>query len=1268
MNKPTLPALIFALLCLLVNSIQAQDPVSQFAVVTTRGCAPLTTELVNNSQNADSFLWLFDGGMPATSTLSDPTVTFETPGNYPVTLIAENDNGSDTSTFSITVYNPPPVADFRFDKNGLEFSFENLSEGGSFYVWEFGDGNTSTAINPTHTYENEGVYMVRLTVINDCDSDTNTDVVVISNQVNIPAFTANDQIPDAATNFLPGVNLGYFPPWQDTQLADIAAGNEEEGVEGVGVKTIRPLLTDAFLEEWGYDIRIDTYEHYHKIGLKDNTMIIGFPSNENRDSTFYCDEHQSEMFANLYEPIWDNGENGTPVNDDNPLALYLWRMVHLYGSDIKFYEVWNEPGFDYTFVTGYLDPGFEGNWWENNPDPCDYKLRAPIFHYIRTLRICYEVIKTIQPEAHIALGSVGYPSFMDAILRNTDNPTDGSPTSEYPLGGGAYFDVATIHSYPHFDGSVKFWNEQTQSFDYERHTDKAAEGIERTKNLYQNVLANYGYDDNTYPAKKWIITEIAVPRKQFGDFFGSDELQINYMIKSYVTCVKNDIEAMHVYDMAESHFYDDAISEFQLMGLFQRLFGIWPYEQIKNQQATAYKTTSDLLYGSTYAPQKEAELNLPDDIKGAAFLDKNGHYTYVLWAATTIDMSEEAAATYSFPASFNISNLEEKNWDFSDTEIINIIHGNNIELTGRPIFLTDKNNRVPILPTADFSILSQEGCVPMVVQFSDLSTTNTTEWNWSFPNGNPTTSTEQHPTVTYETPGTYSVTLAIGNTSGMDTITKTNLIIVNDVLPTSDFNLNINEQVVSFVDASENALNYDWDFGDGRISTEPNPTNIYDIDGFYDVTLITFNGCGSDTMVQTIIINPDNTLPYPDFTADTLSGCGPLTVQFSDLSTPNTTGWFWQFQGGTPNNSTEQNPVIVFENPGSYFVSLIASTNAGSRTEFKENFVTVTGDAPEAIYTFATDAMNLFAFNNSINADNYLWDFGDGNTSTEVNPSHVYQGGGIYDLSLIAYNECGSDTLTNTITISEIPVAGFEPSTTTACIGDTIFLISQSSGNTENWNWNFPNGTPTTSTAANPFVTYNNAGSYDVELIVSNGSGNDTLLQENIITIANEPQAGFNFNTDELTASFLNASLHSNDFHWDFGDGNTSMDVAPVHTYEEAGMYTVTLTVQNACDTVQISENLEVISTGIALPPQVHHWSVFPNPTDGIFSIQLESQPSPFLEIHLYDVLGRSVLSKKVDFQNGRLDYKLDVALMKGAYILVVETEEVWVSERILVW
>jgi len=240
-------------------------------------------------------------------------------------------------------------------------------------------------------------------------------------------YTANDVIAPYEGFYHPGINLGYYGPnWDDNQLADLSAGNETVDVPGVGIKSLRGSLPEGLGLTFTYDIWINKYNYNNAVGTTDNLLFLGFASDAHKDTVDYCSSNdiQTDMFANLYEPIWDNGENGTPVNDENYYALYVYEVVSRLKDHVKFWEIWNEPGFDFSGAKGFLEPGQPGNWWENNPDPCDYKLRAPIFNYIRTLRISYEVIKSIAPDDYVCVAGLGHDSFLDAILRNTDNPDE----------------------------------------------------------------------------------------------------------------------------------------------------------------------------------------------------------------------------------------------------------------------------------------------------------------------------------------------------------------------------------------------------------------------------------------------------------------------------------------------------------------------------------------------------------------------------------------------------------------------------------------------------------------------------------------------------------------------------------------------------------------------------------------------------------------------------------------------------------------------------
>ena len=541
-----------------------------------------------------------------------------------------------------------------------------------------------------------------------------------------PNYTANDVIKPYDGVFRAGVNFDIYPGFSDQDLASLAAGVDNVGVAGVGVKALRPSLPESFLEQYGYDIRLDAFKFYDSLGLKDNTLIVGFPSEVHRDPTFYCPTEQSTVFKNMYEPIWDNGENGTPVNDNNYMALYVWKLVQKYGKYIKFYEIWNEPGFDFTGNLGWREPGDPaGNWWDRNPAPCEYKLRAPIQNYIRILRIAYEVIKTADPNAYVTTSGLGYASFMDAILRNTDNPDNGKVTAQYPFGAGAYIDGIGYHSYPHFDDALRNYNVQRGAFDYYRHSDAAGIDPARTKELYDKVLRKYGYDGIKYPKKNYIITEANLPRKQFGDYIGSSEAQKNWIIKAYINCVQNDIWQMHIFKIAEETTYDGAGREFDVMGLYQKFDANNRYGAIVNDEGIAYATTSKILFNKKYDAGKTASMNLPSTIGGGAFKGSDGKYTYVIWAKTTVDLSEAASAVYSFPNGITSATLTRQNWDWFKTKFIGTASTQNIALNATPIFLTEGS--VVDVCTNDIQPPTFSNC-PQDIQLNTAGTSVNATW------------------------------------------------------------------------------------------------------------------------------------------------------------------------------------------------------------------------------------------------------------------------------------------------------------------------------------------------------------------------------------------------------------------------------------------------------------------------------------------------------------------------------------------------------------
>lgn len=520
-----------------------------------------------------------------------------------------------------------------------------------------------------------------------------------------PSFTAKDTIPPYDYDFGFGVNMGAYQGWTDDQLANIAVGNTEMGIEGVGINALRLSLPENFVEEWGYDIRKDVFEHYSHLGSKDNVVFVGFPKDAHRDKTNYCPNGPSLVFDQLYEPIWDDGENGTPVNEENHYAVYLYHLVHMYKDHVRIWQIWNEPDFSFTY-DAVREPGDPvGSWWDENPKPCDYALQAPVFHYIRMLRISYEVIKSIDSNAYVSVGGLGYPSFLDAIMRNTDNPDKGQATEDYPLKGGAYFDVLSYHSYPHIDGSLRYWDNDIEGFAYNRHSDEAVKGVFTRKYDLEDVLFSYGYDGETYPEKLWIITEANVPRKAFDLLFGSDEAQRNFVIKSIVECQKEDIKQLYFYQLGDITDEKEAKHEYDLMGLYKNLNSIKINDIQVNDAGISLKTASDVLKGKIFDLEQTEKLQLPETVNGGAFRDSEGQHTYVLWAKTTKDSTEQAHQIIALPKVLNIEMLESKAWNYSKTQRTALVHPERVELTGSPLFLipTDKKPHASVVHQLYFS-------------------------------------------------------------------------------------------------------------------------------------------------------------------------------------------------------------------------------------------------------------------------------------------------------------------------------------------------------------------------------------------------------------------------------------------------------------------------------------------------------------------------------------------------------------------------------------
>jgi len=177
---------------------------------------------------------------------------------------------------------------------------------------------------------------------------------------------------------------------------------------------------------------------------------------------------------------------------------------------------------------------------------------------------------------------------------------------------------------------------------------------------------------------------------------------------------------------------------------------------------------------------------------------------------------------------------------------------------------------------------------------------------------------------------------------------------------------------------------------------------------------------GLDISPHTVVIHVDRNVegnpPVAAFTADKTSGTEPLTVQFTD-TTQSPTSWSWNFGDG--GSSTVRNPAHTFISPGTYTVSLSVTNAAGSDSETKIDYITVTAAETAPTSDFSANITSgsvplKVAFTDlSIgNPTSWLWNFGDGTTSTSQNPTHTYSTSGSHTVTLTVSNTTGSDSET----------------------------------------------------------------------------------------------------------------------------------------------------------------------------------------------------------------------------------------------------------------
>lgn len=1047
-------------------------PIPDFVATPNDGCTPLDVAFTNNTTANPGDVWFWDFGNGNTSSSQNPAnETYVAASNdsiYDVWLVVTSSAGCTDSLLQQITVHPLPMADFTALPDtvcALEpVGFLNNSVGGSTFNWDFGDGNTSTIISPSHSYTTAGTYTVELIASTPFGcTDTITQIVVV------------DSIPFSDFSFTIEC-VGTITQFTDLSAGGITSWSWDFGDGSPIDNAQNPSHLYATAGTYNVSLTVTNLANC-PVTLSQLVTVNDVPI-ANFTNTSTC-LGQPTVFTDLTTGVpvswaWDFGD-GSPIdNNQNP--------THTYGSvgnySVQLVVAGGSGCFDSITQMIQVDS-------------------IPTAGFTVT-SVC---INDISSFSSTSLGSPNtfYWDFGDGNTDATNNPTpnhtyttDGTYNVMlvvgYTLSGCTDTIILPVDAYPR---TAPVFTETTPCLGFQ--TDLT----DLTTNSPVVWTWNFGDGspmDNT--------------QNPSHTYTADGNYTVTLTTENSFGCVDSVQQTVTVYPVPTASFTFDTICE-------------------------GFVTTfTDLSVGAvTY------EWNFGD--------------------GTPVDFNPSPAHTYSSAGVYNAQLVVTNSDGCTDT----IIHA--VDVNPNPI--------------SDFA--ASTSCLSYPTQFADNSIGAVT-WEWYFGDGSPTDN-NQNPTYTYGLDGTYNVQLVVANSFGCtDTIVQAVVVLPQPIA--GFFNSTVCAGAsVSFTDTTIGSPNvWEWDFGDGSpVDNSQNPSHTYTLGGTYNITFIAGNSAGCyDTLNTTIDVY---TVPIPDFVADTV--CFLNVTTFTDFSTDGVaiTDWFWDFDDGNTSNS--QNPTYIYQNPGTYNVSLTVTNGNGCDSTI--TLPVIVNDIPVANFTFDTVCVGSPTTFTDISTGapiGWTWDFGDGNTST-TGPitQHTYAGAGVYLVSMIVDGGIGCiDQAFNIVTVSDVITAGIT-AIDSVCYKDVVDFFDNStitSGTIIGYTWDFGDGSPIETTADASHL-YGAPGTYTVTHTATSDGGCVSSASI-IITIVDVPTADFSATVPcmgqatDFTDLTTVPSGTIDYWEWDFGDGSpVDYTQNPSHTYGLDGTYNVTLVVASVfgCyDTVTI--------------------------------------------------------------------------------------------------
>jgi len=1169
-----------------------------FSADVQQGCSPQVVIFTANAPGATAYEW--DLGNGANSSAANPGASYISPGFYTIRLRAIYPNGS-TQTISKTNYIEifdNPVANFSSNLvqicAGASINFTDLTQPGSnpltSWLWDFGDGDTASVQHVQHTYTSPGTYTVTLisTDIRGCEGTEQKTALIQVNPNPDASFVADNALgcsPPFPVNFFStGSGSAFTHSWNLGNGQTSTQVNPSTSYQQNGTYSVTHIVSNSL----GCSDTVSKSDLVNVGNVQVNILVSDSVACVGEEVSFFCGGGFGSVVS------WDFGVAGANSTDCN--AVFTYRTPGLYTVNVNIQD----------------------------PSGCSFQASKQI-------RVSVPPI----PDFSITDTLICNPPMTTSFINNSSsavsylwdfgdgtNSTDANPTHTYPVlplstrfGQPYYYDVTlTAYNVDGCPASLRSNNAvvtgQTQAaftatpdegcvplmVDFQDATITPSTvdswlwdlGDGRTS-TQRNVQHTYA-DTGVYTVSLIITTvhgcqdtlvrdrAVQVGEKPIADFVAN----------RFLTCASNAVEFTNLSVGADSAFWMfgdgltskdyDALHAFRDTGLMDVTLIAYhngcpdtltrpEYIDVLSPVAN-FTLSPELGCSLPYTPtilnaSIDAHRYLWDFGDGTTSTDPNPTHSYTQegnYTAKLLAYNDSTgcvdSVTVPVNVELNIPKLEFTTAGGCNPVIVHFADSSQNSIfaiwrfgDGDSSFLrhpvhvyTDPGTYTASLtvfnsigcaasvsrtlevsqPLVDFEALpANRGCTVFDVQFNNLtvSPAPVASWEWTFgPAG--ATSTDRDPVFSYRNPGFYTVSLIATDSLGCtDTLTRRNYISVFEAVPrfSADEPINcINNPIVFFNTSTGSGLDYFWDFGDGNTSTATNPVHSYTANGVYDVSLTVtdFNGCDSTLLLPGYITIAD---PLISIQADsTFSNCPPLLVNFNARanSVHTFTNWNWDFGDGA--SSTGIDPSHVYIESGLFDISLTATTTAGCVANiFEPDFIRING--PEADFSFSPGTACpgepiTFTTQNVANVTDFTWDLGNGTIETGSSLVYAYPDSGIYFPILIAEDGAGCQVAIrspDSILIYPKSVAAFSMSTGQVCSGDPITFTDQSTSDNpiRQWQWDFG---VATSSVQNPIITFSAPGIYDVSLVVTNESGcRDTMLQAaSVIVEPNvQPQA-----------------------------------------------------------------------------------------------------------------------------------------------------------------